>query len=288
MSIKRQCELLNISRNRVYYQAKKLSPLMIQAMRLYEEIYAKDPCIGTRRICYLLSEELGVKIGRKKATRIRNMLNLKTLYPHKDTSEPAPEHKKYPHLLKDMDISQADQVWTSDITYLPVGKGHFYLCCVMDWASREILGWNFGTTMDKDFCLKALNQALDTGRCPNVFNTDQGSQYTSADWLNALESRGIKVSMDGRGRWQDNVRMERFWRSFKYEHYFLHGSESLKEIRIKGEAWIYYYNNQRPHSKLSMLSPVMWSITQSQTCTTPPRRSFFQQACTPLRSVPAC
>ena len=120
------------------------------------------------------------------------------------------------------------------------------------------------------------------------FNTDQGSQYTSADWLNALESRGIKVSMDGRGRWQDNVRMERFWRSFKYEHYFLHGSESLKEIRIKGEAWIYYYNNQRPHSKLSMLSPVMWSITQSQTCTTPPRRSFFQQACTPLRSVPAC
>lgn len=261
---------------------------MIEAINHYMKIYAIDPCLGSRRMSYLLSEIMGQRIGRKKATRIRNILNYKTLYPHKNTSEPAPEHKKYAYLLKNMAINSPDQVWTSDITYLPVGKGHFYLCCVMDWASREILGWNFGTTMDTKFCLEALEQALSTGRKPEVFNTDQGSQYTSEEWLNALESRGITISMDGKGRWQDNVRMERFWRSYKYEHYYLQGSETLKEIRAKGTEWIEYYNTIRPHSKLAMQSPSMWREALMQPNSPPPRRNFFQQASTSLRSVTAC
>ena len=286
ISIKRQCELLQISRSKAYYKPKPPHPKIIKELDAYLDVYSEDPCLGSRRIGERICETVGYKISRKRASTLRKILNLKTLYPHKDTSEPAPAHKKYAYLLKNMSIEKPDQVWTSDITYLPVGKGHFYLCCVMDWASREILGWSFANTMSSEFCLKALEQAFSTGRTPEVFNTDQGSQFTSEEWIGAIEQRGIQVSMDGRGRWQDNVRMERFWRTFKYEHYFLHGSETLKEIRQKGEAWIEYYNTKRPHSKLGMLAPSIWRKENEQ----PPLQgeNFFQQACTPLRSVTAC
>lgn len=275
--MKRQCGLLQLKRSNAYYQPKQPKSQIIKELEMYQDIYEEDPCLGARRISVRLSEKLGYKVSRKQAVKLRKLLGLKTLYPHKNTSEPSPEHKKYAYLLRNMNIDKPDQVWTSDITYLPVGKGHFYLCCVMDWASREVLGWSFSNTMSTQLCLEALHQAYRTGRKPEIFNTDQGSQYTSEAWLEAIESNGIKVSMDGRGRWQDNVRMERFWRSYKYEHYFINGSETLTETRKKGEAWIKYYNTKRPHSKLGMLAPTIWRKVNEEA--PPPRRNFFQQAC---------
>ncbi len=244
--------------------------------------YNDDPCLGARRMCGEISKEVGYPVSRKQTTKLRKMLKLKTIYPHKNTSKPAPEHKKYAYLLKDMKIDKPDKVWTTDITYLPAGKGHFYLCCVMDWANREVLGWSFSNTMSSSFCLEALNQAFRTGRKPEIFNTDQGSQFTSEEWINAIEQRGIKVSMDGKGRWRDNVRMERFWRSFKYEHYFINGSEVLSEIRQKGAKWIEYYNTRRPHSKLGMLSPAEWRKQQEE----PPLQGEIFLSNPALRSAP--
>ena len=247
LSISRQCELLGLGRSSVYYKPQRESDARLR--EILEDCYEEDPCMGRCRLPDYIERKCGLVVGEKRLMSLKKKMGLKTIYPHKDTSAPAAvAHERYPYLLKEMELTKADQVWTSDITYLPAGKGHFYLCCVMDWVSREILGYALSNTMDKPLVLDALHMAFSTGRSPEVFNTDQGSQYTSEAWLSELKSRGIRISMDGKGRWQDNVRMERFWRTYKYESYFLHGDITLSQIRARFERWVQYYNEKRPHS----------------------------------------
>ena len=213
---KKQCKLLNISRTGSYYKAHPRGiPESLE--KAVKELYDQDPCTGIRKLLVLLRRDYGLKVGRRKIEHCRRKLGIRTIYSHPDTSAPAKGEKakrgKYPYLLKEMTQIAVDEVWTSDITYLQIGQKNIYLCCIMDWASREILSFSIGERMDVSLCLRALERAFDTGRKPRIFNTDQGSQYTSKAWIEAPEKRGIKISMDSKGRWADNIPMERFRRT---------------------------------------------------------------------------
>ena len=206
----------------------------------------------------LLQSRYGIKIGAKKCQRLKKKLGLRSLYPHRDTSKPNPRAEKEPYLLKDMTISEVDQVWTSDITYIQIEQRNYYLCVVMDWDSRFVLGWSMGRNMDVSLCLKSLEMALSSGRRPIVFNTDQGSQYTSLEWQKAIRAEGIQISMDGKGRWADNIIMERFWRTYKHEFFLHREPRNLDEANEMTAKWLEYYteyyNRERPHSSPAQLA----------------------------------
>ena len=252
-SRKRQCELLGLARSSTYY--KKRAPKDEPATeRAIEQLYEEDATLGRRRMPVLLQRRYGIEIGAKKCQRIKKKLGLRTLYPHRDTSAPNPRAEKEPYLLKDEKINEVDQVWTSDITYIQIDRCNYYLCVVMDWDSRFVLGWSMGRHMDVRLCLDALDMALKSGRSPKIFNTDQGSQYTSKDWKEAILEKGIKISMDGKGRWADNIIMERFWRTYKHEFFLHREPKSLEDAIEMTSEWMEYYNRERPHSALKNCS----------------------------------
>ena len=254
LSLSRQCRLLSISRSSYYYQAKGESPENLALMRRIDELFMKYPFYGSRQMARQLLRE-GLEAGRHRVRRLMRLMGLEAIYQAPRTSDPHPAHRIYPYLLRGMEITRPNQVWCSDITYIPVQHGFLYLVAIMDWASRHVLAWRLSNTMDVRFCLEALNEALVCHGKPEIFNTDQGSQFTSLAFTGALKEAGVAISMDGRGRYLDNIFIERLWRSLKYEAVYLHElTDGFVAERVIGD-WIGFYNTERPHSSLDGQTP---------------------------------
>ena len=254
LSIVRQCILLKVVRSSLYYERTGESAINLTLMQEIDRAFTEWPFFGVRQMCrYLVS--LGYGAGRKRVRRLMRLMGLMAIYQKPKTSVPNPEHKRYPYLLRDLTIDRSNQVWCSDITYIPMRKGFLYLVAIMDWHSRKVLSWRLSNTMETDFCVAALEEALEKYGIPDIFNTDQGSQFTSFAFTNVLRDNGIRISMDGRGRWLDNVFIERLWRSLKYENVYLHAYETRSEARSGIGRWISFYNQTRPHSSLDGTTP---------------------------------
>jgi len=254
LSIARQCKLVGISRSSFYAPARGESEANLELMRLIDEQFMDTPFYGSRQMARHL-RRLGYEVNRKRVRRLMRIMGLEAIYQRPRTSDPHPEHKIYPYLLRDMTVDRPDQVWCSDLTYIPMRKGFLYLVAIMDWASRRVLAWKLSNTMDTDVCLEALDDAMARFGKPDIFNTDQGSQFTSPRFTGRLLDAGVKVSMDGKGRWMDNVFIERLWRSVKYECVYLHAYETGSEARAGIGRWVEHYNNRRPHSSLGGRTP---------------------------------
>ena len=254
LSVVRQCALLKIARSGLYYMPKGESPLTLTLMQEIDRAFTEWPFLGVRQMRdYLVL--LGYVVGRKRVRRLMRLMGLMAVYQKPKTSIPHPEHTRYPYLLRGLSIVRPNQVWCADITYIPMRKGFLYLVAIMDWHSKKVLSWKLSNTMDADFCVAALEEALAKHGKPGIFNTDQGSQFTSFAFTNVLRDNGIRISMDGRGRWLDNVFIERLWRSLKYECVYLHAFETGSEARAGIGRWIDFYNRLRPHSSLGGLPP---------------------------------
>lgn len=256
LSVRKQCELLGVARSSLDYRPVPESAEDLRIKRLLDEIYLRDPCLGNRRLVTVLRRDHGLAVNRKRLRRLRREIGHETIWCRPRTSIPDDGARKYPYLLRGLVIDRADQAWCADITDVPMPGGHAYLCAVMDWHSRKVLGWELSNTMDTGLCLRALGKALgNTGRVPGIFNTDQGSQFTSAEWTGRLLELGIGISMDGRGRWMDNVFIERLWRSLKYEEIYLREHATLVALGAGLERWFGHYNHWRPHQSLGNLTP---------------------------------
>lgn len=255
LSLRNQCQLLGISRSTLDYKPVAESDQDQYCKRVLDELYLRDPCLGARRLVPIFEREHGMIINRKRLQRLRREMGLEAIYCRRRTSLPGSGHRIYPYLLKGLEITRCDQVWCADITYVPMARGNAYLCAVMDWYSRKVLGWQLSNTMDNSLCLSALEQALSSGHRPEIFNTDQGSQFTSEAWIERVESQHIRVSMDGRGRWMDNIFIERLWRSVKYESIYIQSAESIAEQDKILAGWFRHYNCWRPHQSLNNRTP---------------------------------
>jgi putative transposase len=254
LSLSRQCGLLSISRPSFYYVLKGESPENLTQMRRIDELFLKYPFFGSRQMVRQLRRE-GIRIGRHRVRRLMRLMGLQAIYQAPRTSDPHPEHRIYPYLLRGMAINRPNQAWCADITYIPVQRGFLYLVAIMDWATRHVLSWRLSNTMEARFCVEALNDALSRYGRPEIFNTDQGSQFTSFDFTGVLKGAEITISMDGRGRCMDNIFIERLWRSLKYEAVYLHElTDGFKAERVIAE-WIDFYNTERPHSSLDDQTP---------------------------------
>ena len=254
LSIGRQCELLSLSRSSFYYQPVGESAENLALMRLIDAQFLETPWYGSRQMVRHLRRD-GHEVGRKRVRRLMALMGLAPIYQRPRTTLPHPEHRIYPYLLRDLVVSQPNQVWCADITHIPMRRGFLYLVAVMDWATRKVLSWRVSNTMDVAFCVEALNEALARFGRPAIFNTDQGSQFTASDFTDVLVAANVRISMDGRGRWMDNVFIERLWRSLKYECVYLHAFETGSELRAGLSGWIGYYNSRRPHSTLAGQTP---------------------------------
>jgi putative transposase len=254
LSIARQCELASISRSGFYYHPTGETPLNLELMLLIDKQFLETPWYGSRQMARHLRRE-GYTVGRKRVRRLMAKMGLAPIYQRPRTTVPHPEHRIYPYLLRDLVIDRPNQVWCADLTYIPMRRGFLYLVAVMDWTSRKVLSWRVSNTMDVEFCLEALEEALERFGKPEIFNTDQGSQFTSPRFTGLLLEAGIRISMDGRGRWIDNVFIERLWRSLKYECVYLYAFETGSELRVGLSHWIDYYNARRPHSTLAGRTP---------------------------------
>ena len=254
LSIARQCDLLTIQRSSYYYQPCAVSGENLELMRLIDEQYLKTPCYGARQMARYLRRQ-GYCVSRKRIGRLMRMMGISAIYQKPNTSKPHPEHRIYPYLLGNLVIDRPNQVWCSDITYLPMRKGFLYLVAIMDWHSRKVLSWRVSNTLDSEFCCAALEEAMVRYGKPGIFNTDQGSQFTSNAFTDLLKDSGVAISMDGKGRWMDNVMIERLWRTLKYENIFLNCYETAKEVKEGLEKWIREYNQERPHSSLDDRTP---------------------------------
>ena len=254
LSIVRQCALLQISRSGRYYHPTGESEQTLALMRLIDEAFLECPYYGSRQMMRHL-HRLGHQVSRGRVVRFMRTMGLRAIYQKPNTSAPHPDHRVYPYLLRDLDIVRPNQVWCSDITYIPMRRGFLYLVAIMDWHSRRVLSWRLSNTMDVAFCIDALTEALTRHGTPEIFNTDQGSQFTSLAFTQVLADAGIRISMDGRGRWMDNVFIERLWRSLKYECVYLHAFETGLALRAGLLRWIAHYNNERPHSALAGRTP---------------------------------
>lgn len=254
LSLVRQCELMSIARSSYYYQPTGESAFNLELMRLMDAQYLKTPWYGSRQMTRHLRRR-GYRVNRKRIRRLMRKMGLVAVAPAPDTSRRHPQHAVYPYLLRDLNITQPDQVWCADVTYIPMAHGFLYLVAIMDWHSRRVLSWQLSNTMDADFCVEALQQAIARYGCPSIFNTDQGSQFTSTVWIDELKTNGIQISMDGKGRWMDNVFIERLWRSLKYECVYLNAFDNMKDAKEKLNSWIDYYNRERPHSSLNDQTP---------------------------------
>jgi len=255
LSIRRQCELLGIARSGVYRPPRAANDNNLSVMRRLDELFTQWPFLGSRRLARLLHDE-GHAINRKRVQRLMRQMGIAALGPKPRTTKPAPGHKIYPYLLRDLVIDRPNQVWAADITYIPIGRGFLYLVAIMDWASRAVLSWRLSNTMDASFCVEALEEALTRFGKPEIFNTDQGSQFTGSDFTGVLGKAEVRISMDGRGRWMDNVFIERLWRSLKYEDIYLKGYADGREAKPGIAQWVAFYNNRRPHQALDHRTPM--------------------------------
>ena len=252
--MRHQCELLGISRSGLYYEPASPSQEQLEIMRRIDEIHLKWPFYGVRKITHALKAE-GHPINHKRVGRLMHLMGLEAMAPKPSTSRPALEHPVFPYLLKNLDICRVNQVWATDITYIPMAAGFAYLVAIMDWYSRRVLSWRLSNTLEPDFCIEALQEALSGFSPPEIFNTDQGAQFTVEAFTKALLDRGIKVSMDGKGRCIDNVFVERLWRSLKYEEVYLYAYENITEARTGIGRYFVFYNEERPHQALGYQTP---------------------------------
>jgi putative transposase len=254
VSISRQCQLVQVSRSSVYYVAKPVTAEELELRRRIDEIYLEHPFMGSRQIVRTLARK-GLRVNRKRVQRLMRAMGLQAIVPGPHTSIPRADHKKYPYLLRGLDVNRPNQVWASDITYIPMTRGFLFLVAIMDWHSRRVLAWRLSNTLDSSFCLEALAEALKTHGVPEIFNTDQGAQYTSELWIQACESRGIRVSMDGKGRALDNVFIERLWRTLKYEQVYPTPAANGHQLEEQLRTYFTWYNDERPHSSLGDSTP---------------------------------
>jgi len=253
LSLVRQCALLGLSRASLYYQPAPASEEDLELMALMDRQYLKTPFYGSRKMTAWLRQQ-GHRVNRKRVRRLMGLLGLEAIYRRPNTSKPSPEHKVYPYLLRGLEINRVNQVWAADITYIPMARGFLYLVAIMDWYSRYVLAWRLSNTLDADFCIEALEEALRKGT-PEIFNTDQGSQFTSEAFTNVLLERGIQISMDGKGRCMDNIFVERLWRSVKYEEVYLKAYQNVPEAKAGIGAYLRLYNDERPHQALDYQTP---------------------------------
>jgi putative transposase len=253
ISIRKQCELIGLNRSSLYYKPEPESEEDIKAKTLIDEIYTDKPFFGYRKMTVFLKQK-GLDINHKRVSRLMNEMGIQAVYPKRNLSKANMEHRIYPYLLRDVEITAPDQVWSSDITYIRMKKGFIYLAAVMDWHSRHVLSWSVSNTMDVHFCIEALNKALVKGT-PEIFNTDQGSQFTSDAFTSILVKNSIQISMDSRGRVFDNIFIERLWRSLKYEEVYLKEYETVKEAVRGISRYFDFYNNERPHQSLGYRTP---------------------------------
>jgi putative transposase len=254
LSIKQQAVALGISRSSVYYMPRPVSDGDLMLMRRIDELHLEYPFAGSRMLRDMLSQQ-GLEVGRRHVRTLMRKVSIEAIYRRPNTSKPAPGHRIYPYLLRGQAITRPNQLWAMDITYVPMARGFVYLAAVVDWFSRRVLAWRVSITMDASFCIEALEEALSRNEKPEVFNTDQGSQFTSEAFTRRLKENGIRISMDGRGRWRDNVFVERIWKSIKYEEVYLHAYASVSEARTRIATYIEFYNSMRPHSSLKALTP---------------------------------
>ena len=254
LAIVAQCRLLKIARSTLYYGPAPVDPDDLAVMRRMDELYLASPFYGSRRMVAVLRRE-GLVVNRKRVRRLMRVMGLEAIYQKPNTSQGHPDNKVYPYLLRGLIINRPNQVWCADITYIPMAKGFVYLVAVMDWFSRRVLAWRVSITMEVEFCLEAVGEALSRYGRPEIFNTDQGSQFTSAAFTGLLLENGIAISMDGRGSWRDNVFVERLWRSVKYEEVYLRAYDSVGEARASLGRYLDFYNRRRPHSSLDARTP---------------------------------
>ena len=254
ISIRKQCQVLGLNRSSYYYHPQEESPKNLDAMRRMDELYLKYPFYGSRKMVLALKQQ-GFLVCRDRIRRLMKVMGITAIYQKPNTSQKNPDHKIYPYLLRNLTIDRANQVWATDITYVPTAKGFMYLIAVIDWYSRKILSWRLSNSLDSYFCREALKEALIKFPNPDVFNTDQGYQFTSMAFTKVLKDQGIQISMDGKGRWRDNVKIERFWRSYKYEYLYLTEVDSVKNLQKGTADWIDFYNNKRPHATFNGQTP---------------------------------
>ena len=254
ISIVRQCELVSISRSGYYYEPTGETEMNLRLMRLIDEQHMLTPFYGARQMARHLRRQ-GDTVSRKRIRRLMAKMGLAAVYQRPRTTIPNKDHVIYPYLLRDVTIDRPNQVWCTDITYIPMRRGFLYFVAIMDWASRKVLAWRLSNTMEVEFCIEALKEALAKHGKPGIFNTDQGSQFTSPEFTNVLKNAEVKISMDGKGRWMDNVFIERLWRSLKYECIYLNAFETASETRAGIGRWITYYNGERPHSTFDGQTP---------------------------------
>lgn len=254
LSVSQRCRLLDVARSTAYYRPAPVSEEDLVLMRLIDEIHLELPFYGSRRIRDEL-EDRGHRVNRKRVQRLMRQMGLAALYPKRRTSAPGRGHKIYPYLLGGIDIERPNQVWAADICYIPMAKGFMYLVAIMDWHSRRVLAWRVSNTLDTDFCVEALEEALSRYGAPEIFNTDQGAQFTSELFTGVLKDHGVAISMDGKGRWLDNVFVERLWRSVKYEDIYLRAYETPAALRAGLERYFRFYNGRRRHAALNRRTP---------------------------------
>ena len=254
LSMRRQCEVLGINRSSLYYESVGPDAEDLALMRRVDELHLEFPFYGSRRVARELRSQ-GLVANRKRIQRLMRLMGIEAIAPKPSTSRPEPEHPVYPYLLRGLSIDRPNQVWAADITYIPLARGFAYLVAIMDWCSRRVLSWRLSNTLDSSFCVEALNEALLRFGQPEIFNTDQGAQFTAADFLSVLLGRGVKISMDGKGRCIDNVFVERLWRSLKYEEVYLNDYDDLVEARAGIRSYFEFYNNRRQHQALGHQTP---------------------------------
>lgn len=264
LSVSRQARILGISRGSVYYLPQPASVADLALMRRIDELHLDYPFAGSRMLQGLLNAE-GHDVGRLHVRTLMRKMGIEAIYRRPNTSRPAPGHKVYPYLLKNLAITRPNQVWAMDISYIPMARGFVYLCAVVDWFSRRVLSWKLSITLETAFCIEAIEEALSRYGKPEIFNTDQGSQFTSLDFIKLLKDAEISISMDGKGAWRDNVFVERLWRSIKYEEVYLHAYKTVSDARLGIGRYLAFYNSRRPHSSLDRKTPDQVYFNQPQT-----------------------
>jgi putative transposase len=259
LPVARQCQLLKLARSTAYYHPKPVADTALALMRRIDELHLQYPFAGARMLRALLRQE-GPAIGRRQVVTLMRRMGITAIYRKPRTSQRHPAHRIYPYLLRPLTITRPNHVWAADITYIPMRRGFVYLCAILDWASRRVLAWRLSNTLTTDFCVEAVQEAVTRYGTPEIFNTDQGCQFTSEAFTGLLNDHGIQISMDGTGRWRDNVFVERLWRSLKYEEVYLHAYETVRDAQQGVERYLSFYNHIRPHRALDGHTPdrVYW------------------------------
>ena len=255
LPIIRQCKAMAISRSSAYRGPTQVSAEELGLLRKLDELHLRHPFKGSRRLRDDLWDKYGLQVNRKRVQRLMNVMGISALHPGAKTTKRNPQHKIYPYLLRHLEISKVNQVWCTDITYIPMRKGFLYLVAIMDWNSRKVLSWRLSNSLDAAPCIEALEEALSFHGKPDIFNSDQGCQFTSEEFIDVLKDNGVRISMDGKGRWMDNVFIERLWRSLKYEEVYLKAYDTVAQAQKGIEGWMIFYNQERRHASLGRMTP---------------------------------